>query len=277
MFPILLAAVSALITGSADFSGGRAARRAAPLSVTVIAHVLSLPALGICLVLVPGRPQPADLVWGFLAGAAGLAGVVLLYRGLAAGAMAVVAPVTAVTAAIIPIGVGLFTADSPGRLSLLGTVLAVLAIGLVSIGPARGRGHVSLSLVGLALAAGGFFGVFYLLLAQPSGSAGMWPLLAVRAGSIGLGLAIMAGIRAPFRLDRSVVPWAAGAGTLEMVGNALYLAAAARGHLSVVAAVASLYPVSTVLLALAVDRERLRPIQFAGLGLAAAALVLTTN
>jgi uncharacterized membrane protein len=67
------------------------------------------------------------------------------------------------------------------------------------------------------------------------------------------------------------------AGVFDITANALYLLAAQRGLLSVVAPIAALYPASTVLLALLVDRERLRPIQLAGLGLAATALVLVAT
>jgi drug/metabolite transporter (DMT)-like permease len=273
----VLAAISALAAGTADFSGGKASQRSSPLAVTVVSQILGMPLLVIGLLVMPGRPAPVDLAWGAVAGIAGFAGVVLLYRALSGGAMAVVAPVTAVTAALIPIIAGLFTARTPGMLALGGAILAVLAIGLVSLGPGGGRGAVSPRLVGLALAAGAFFGIFFTLFAQPSLDSGMWPLLAVRVGSISVGMLFMARTGTSYRLAPSILPWVAAVGALEMVGNALYLAAATRGYLSIVAAVASLYPVSTVMLALAVDRERLRPVQFAGLGLAAVALVLATS
>lgn len=269
--------MSALATGTADFSGGKASRRGSPLAVTVVSQLLGLPLLLVCLVVVPGTPGGTDLVWGAAAGLAGFAGVVLLYRALASGAMAVVAPITAVTAALIPIVAGLLTASNPGRLALIGATVAVLAIGLVSLGPGTGRGSVSARLVATALASGACFGIFMTLFAQPGADAGMWPLLAVRVASVGTGLVLMARTRTPYRLTRPGLAWSAAAGTLDILGNALYLAAATRGHLSVVAALASLYPVTTVLLALGVDRERLRPLQFAGLGLAAAALVLATG
>ena len=71
--------------------------------------------------------------------------------------------------------------------------------------------------------------------------------------------------------------WTSIAGCLDIAANALYVLAAARGVLSIVAPIASLYPVSTVLLALSVDKERVRPVQLAGLGLAATALVLVAT
>ncbi|GAA4706248.1 EamA family transporter [Phytohabitans rumicis] len=277
MTPIVLAAVSALVWGTADFSGGKASQRARPLTVTVVSQLLCLPALLVCVLLVPGTPTGADLAWGAGAGLAGFAGIVLLYRALAAGAMAVVAPVTAVTAAVVPIAAGLLTDRTPGAMALGGAGLAVVAIALVSLGPGAGRSAVTARLIGLSLLAGALFGLFFALLGQSSAEAGMWPLAAGRISSILVGVALLLRSRTPALLPRPVLGWAAVAGTLDILANALYLAAAVRGHLSIVAAIAALYPASTVLLALAVDRERLRPVQLAGLGLAATALVLATT
>jgi drug/metabolite transporter (DMT)-like permease len=152
---------------------------------------------------------------------------------------------------------------------------AILAIGLVSIGP-RGGGPVSAALIAQSLLAGAMFGAFTSMLGQASAAAGMWSLAGVRATSIGLGLVVVWRSGGSLRLPRALWPTVVAAGGLDVAANAFYVAAAARGHLSVVAPVASLYPASTVLLALAVDRERLRMLQVAGLGLAATALVLTT-
>ncbi|MET7672488.1 EamA family transporter [Micromonospora luteifusca] len=276
MLPIVLAALAAVAFGTADFSGGKASRHADPIAVTVISQLLSVPLLVVLVLVVPGTPNAGDIGWGLLAGVAGAGGVMLLYRALATGMMAVVAPVTAITAAVVPIIAGLFTASFPGALALTGAGLAVLAIALVSLGEGGGQRVVSAQLVGLALAAGALFGVFYTLLGQADESAGMWPVAAVRASSIAFGLALAVGTGVRLRLGRRVFGWAAVAGLLDSAANALFLAAAARGHLSIVAAVAALYPGSTVLLALAVDRERLRAVQVAGLGFAAGALVLAS-
>jgi len=276
VLPIVLAAVSALAFGTADFSGGKASRWADPIAVTVVSQMLSLPLLVVLVLVVPGTPSALDLGWGLLAGVAGAGGVMLLYRALATGVMAVVAPVTAITAAIVPIVAGLVLTDSPGAVALGGAGLAVVAIALVSLGERGAARRVSGRVLAMALAAGLLFGVFFALLGQADESAGMWPVLAVRVSSVAFGLALAARTGTRLRLGRRVLGWAAAAGLLDSAANALFLAAAGRGHLSVVAAVASLYPASTVLLALAVDRERLRPVQLAGLGFAAAALVLSS-
>jgi drug/metabolite transporter (DMT)-like permease len=277
VLPIVLAAASALIWGTADFSGGKASQRGNPLAVTVVSQILSVPILAVCLLLVPGEPRVADLVWGATSGAAGVAGIVLLYRALAGGAMAVVAPVTAVTAAVVPMAVGLLVSRTPGTAALAGAGCAIVAIALVSLGPGGGRGSVTGGLVGLALLAGVLFGLFFALLGQASEQSGMWSLVGVRFASIGVGLAWAAVTRTPLRLSSRVMRWAALAGPLDTTANAFYIAAAARGHLTIVAAVASLYPATTVLLAFLVDREKMRLAQVAGLGLAAAALVLTAS
>ena len=274
MLSIVLAAASALVWGAADFCGGKASQRGSALAVTVVSQLLGFPVFVACLLLVPGAPQPSDLAWGAAAGVAGLAGIVLLYRGLSTGAMSVVAPITAVTAALVPMAVGLVMERPPGHLALAGAVCAVVAIALVSVGP-TGTGGVTARAVGLALAAGALFGVFFALLAQTHEDSGMWPLAGVRLASLPLGLALMAIRRVPVRVPRSTLWWVAAAGAGDIGANAFYLVAAREGLLSLVAPIASLYPVSTVLLAVAVNRERIRPVQLAGLGLAATALVLT--
>lgn len=280
MLSVVLAAFSALIWGAGDFCGGKATQRARALPVTVVAQLAGLPVVVLGLVLISATsPRPSDLGWGALAGVAGFAGLVLLYRGLAAGAMAIFAPVTAVTAAVVPLGAGLALGESPGTLALIGVCCAIIAIGLMSVQvAASGRqAVVTPRLILLALAAGTMFGVFFVLLGRAGDNAGMWPVLGVRVGSITLGLLLVARQRVSLRLDRPVVRWTVTAGVFDITANALYLLAAQRGLLSVVAPVAALYPASTVLLALLVDRERLRPVQLAGLGLAATALVLVAT
>jgi drug/metabolite transporter (DMT)-like permease len=278
VIPILLAAVSALVWGSADYCGGRATRRVNALAVTVVSQLFGLPVVVAGLVLLSGTPRPGDLLLGAIAGVAGLLGIVLLYRSLSTGAMAVAAPITAVTGALVPVLVGLLTEELPSTVALVGVVCAVLAIGLVSLAGAPAAGVVTPRMIGLALAAGTAFGLFFTVVAHTDRSSGLWPLAAARAVSVAIGLvmlAVLARRGGAMVLPRRVYGWVALAGVGDFGANAIYLVAVRGGLLSIVAPIAALYPVSTVLLALAVDKERVRPIQVAGLGLAAAALVLT--
>lgn len=293
MFAIVLAAASALIWGTADYSGGRASRRMPALRVAVLSKVFSLPALGLYLVLTPGRPTVAAALWGAAAGMVGLVALVIFYGTLSAGAMSVVAPVSAVTTAVLPFAVGLLTGDRPGATALLGVACAVLAIALVSLTPdrspeaaaqsrARGGG-AAVALVGRAMAAGAGFGLFFVLLDlandAAAGDAGLWPVAAAQAGALAIGGVLMLRSSGPGPVSRRgpLIGWLVAAGVLDMTANALYLVAVRDGLLSIVAPVAALYPMSTVLLALVLDRERVRPVQVAGLGLAVAALVLVAS
>jgi drug/metabolite transporter (DMT)-like permease len=278
VLPILLAAVSAGVWGTSDFCGGKATQRAAALTVAVLSQVAGLPVLAVALIAVGGGP-PGWPVFGrgLIAGIAGFIGLLLLYRGLSQGAMAVFAPITAVFSALVPLVVGLIVDRAPSPLALAGVVCAVVAIGLVSLtGGARGK--VTPRLVLLALLSGAMFGTVFAILGQAGGAeAGMWPLVGMRAGSIGAGLLVVARTRTSLRLTGPSLRWAMLAGPLDILANVLYLMAANRGLLPVVAPIAALYPVSTVLLAFWVDRERVRAVQIAGLGLAATALILVAS
>lgn len=276
MLPIVLATACALVWGTSDFCGGKSSQRASSLAVTVVSQIAALPVLLVGLLVVPGAARATDLAWGLLAGIAGLAGIVLLYRGLSTGAMAIISPVTALTAAVVPLAIGLVLDGGLSPLGYVGTVCAVVAIALVSAAPGDG-GRVTRGAIGLALAAGASFGVFFVIVGQAHPDSGLWVLVGVRLASIPLGLALAARSRTPLRLPRASLPWAVAAGSLDLLANILFLLAATRGHLGIVAVLASLYPASTVLLALTVDKERVRGVQVAGLGLAATALVLVAT
>ena len=277
MLPILLAALSAVVWGVGDFSGGKATQTSRALSVTVVSQLISLPVLVACVALV-GRPAPTwgVLGWGVVAGAIGFGGILLLYRGLSRGAMAVFAPISAVTTALVPLIVGLVVDRTPSLPALVGAGCAVVAIGLVS--RAQGGGaRATPQIIGLALLCGLCFGIFFAVLGKAGHHAGLWPLVGVRIGSLGAGLITVAVTRAPLVLNRAPFRWALVAGATDILANALYLLASMHGPLAIVAPIGALYPVSTVLLALAVDRERVAPAQLAGLGLAATALVLAAS
>lgn len=277
MTAVLLAAVSALVYGSADYCGGVATRRTHALAVTVLSQMAVLPLIVVVTVLVGGTSTLAGAGWGALAGIAGFTGLVLLYHGLSGGAMAVVAPTTAVTAALVPLVVGLALEQWPGTLAFSGVSLAVVAIGLVSLAPGNHREQAMPRLLALAIVAGVLFGLFFIALDRAGTDAGMWPLVWARLAAVGLGLAVAVRLRVGLSPGRTAWPWILGAGLLDVSANVCYLLAAQLGALSIVAPIAGLYPVSTVLLALSVDRERLRPLQVVGLGLAATALVLVSG
>jgi drug/metabolite transporter (DMT)-like permease len=280
---VALAALSGLIWGVGDFSGGKATQRAAVLPVVWVSKLVSLPLLAIYLVATYVPVTPIGLAWGGLAGIAGVVGLVLFYRALSAGAMTVVAPVTGVTSAAIPVVVGLVAGERPSPSRLLGVGCALVAIALVSLAPhpAGRRQVVSRRLVAAALGAGISFALFFILLAvagkAAGSSVGLWPIAGSQLSSVVI-LALLLMMTRPGPWPRqATLGWTIVAGPCDMTANVLYLLATRGGDLSIVAPIAALYPVTTVILALIIEHERLRGIQVAGLIFAVVALVLVSR
>ncbi len=282
MFAVVLAALSGLVWGAGDFAGGKATQRVPAIASVALSKAVALPALGLYLVLIPGTPRLASFGWGALAGICGGAAMIVFYRALSGGAMAVVAPVSAVTAALVPLVIGLIIEAFPGPLPVIGAGCAIVAIALVSLAPRDENTTLSLRLVLLALVAGAGFGLFFVFLNRAGdaagGHGGLWPVLAAHLAALSLCGVLALRLRgSALRLRGITIVWVVVAGVFDMTANVLYLAAAQDGLLSIVAPISSLYPVSTVILAMLIDRERMRPVQLAGLGLAATALVLVAS
>jgi drug/metabolite transporter (DMT)-like permease len=280
---VALAVLSGLIWGIGDFAGGKATQRAGALLVVWVSKLVSLPLLAIYLIAMYVPITPIGLTWGAMAGVAGLVGLVLFYRALSAGAMTIVAPVTGVTSAAIPVVVGLVWGERPSGARLLGIGCALLAIALVSITPnPSGRPQVvSWRLIAVALGSGAGFGLFFILLAVANeaagGSVGLWPIAGSQLSALIIGGLLILMVR-PGPWPRGVgMRFTMVAGPCDMTANALFLLAARTGDLSIVAPLAALYPVTTVILALVIDHERLRGVQIAGLAFAVAALVLVSS
>lgn len=279
----MLALASAVTYGAADFMGGMASRRASTLSVVLWSQLAGVLVVAAGLVFLPAaRPTAGDLAWGAAAGIAGIAGVGLLYHALSIAPMSVVAPVTGVCALSLPVLVGLVAGERPGVAALAGVPVAAVAVVLISREGAiedavEGRAPATARGLMVALTSGMIIGLFLVLLAQADPRSGLWPLLGARAAAVSSGLLFARLARRGIRLERAVVPLVLLGGFTDMLANVLYLLATQRGLLSVVATLTSLYPGATVLLAAVVLRERLRPVQLAGLACAGAAIVLMTS
>lgn len=264
---------SALTWGAGDFSGGYAARAATVTTVVLLSQLVGASLL-LVLALLLGEPvpSPASLGFGALAGLCGAMGLLGLYTGLSRGSMGVVAPLSAVFAALLPTLLTLAVEGLPGWSTLAGFPLALAAIWLLS-SSAGGR-STGMRDVLLALGAGAGFGLFFICVDAAGGHGFLWTLLCARAASISL-FAVAAVLRGGIPAQRPRQLAVIGlCGVCDTAGNALFALAADSGRLDVVALTTSLYPAGTILLACLLLKERIAPRQWVGVAAALGALAL---
>jgi uncharacterized membrane protein len=270
---VFLSLFAALTYGLSDFVGGVLTRRASAWAVAATSQATAT--LLACLLVIRsgGQPDTRALLWGILAGIGAGAGNVYIYRGLAGGRIAVVAPLSALTAAALPVLVGLATGERPGILPTIGVLLALPAIWLVSGGGSRSMPAGRADIVN-GVVAGTGFGLQFSALGQIPEEAGLIPLAVSQAASV---VAIVMGaiaVSAPWMPRDRFSALGVVAGLLAGTATVCFQLAAQFGLLAIAAALTSLYPAVTVLLAAVVLRERIHKTQGFGLTLAAAAVVL---
>ena len=270
---VVFGLLSAIAWGSGDFGGGMLSRRA-PLFGVVIVTQLSGTFAALVLAIGRGEPIPAgmDIVWAIGAGLSGVVGITSLYHALSVGRMGVVAPVTGVLAAIVPVSIGLVFKGVPATPVLAGIVVALVAVVVVTRAPSRVPGRPS----GLrwAIVAGLAIGSFNTCAGQLSLAGAFAPLVLIRLIQVTVIASLVIVGRRAWRVDRGTAVRLAGVGLLDMTGNAAYILAAQTGHLAVAAVLSSLYPVATVVLAIIVLREHLSRSHVVGIALTAVAIVL---
>lgn len=282
---VLLATLSAAAFGVGDFLGGMSARQMAAVTAALVAQATGLLLLLVLAPVAGGSPTGGDLIWGSAAGVVGMAGLIAFYWALGAGRMTVVAPVSAVTSALVPLAFGLLDGERPGGLALAGALLALPAIVLIAREPGDPHGDDELDspprqdstikVLVAAAAAGAAFGTFFVLISRSGHGSGLFPLAAARGASVLLVAAAIVVIR-PGRADPAGARTAVLAGVFDVSANALFLLASREGLLTLVGVIGSMYPASTVVLARVVLNERLAAHQLVGLALAAASLVAVT-
>jgi drug/metabolite transporter (DMT)-like permease len=272
---IALALAASASWGLGDFYGGLTSRRLHVLTVLVVQQIFGL-AFALTWVMASGDgvPSAGALAWASAAGASGCLGIGSLYRGMAIGAMGIVAPVSAVSAAI-PFAVGMASGERPGALQVLGVVLALAGVAVASREPAALGGGRAAG-VGLALLAALGFGLYFVFADRAAEESVPFAVATARGASLLLAivaaLAVGAALRPP---SRSFLPVLALIGLCDVGANMLFSLATTRGYLSIVSVLSALYPVVTVALAATVLHERVAPTQRLGVAgaLTGAALI----
>jgi drug/metabolite transporter (DMT)-like permease len=273
----VLALASAIGYGVSDFVGGIASRRVAALRVVLISYPLAMVLLGILAVVVGGTISTPAVVWGLLCGVSQAFGVWWFYAALGAGPISVVSPLTAVLVAGVPVSVGLAIGERPGLVAGVGTVLALLAVVLVSREatdederPHRFTAKVAWLTVGSGLA----FGLNFVLIHQAPVDAHLWPLFFARVSATAVVL-LVAAFTGNFHAPRGFpLRMALAAALLDTGANVAMLLALQASMLSLASVLMSLYPAATVLLAIVVLRERVTRWQALGMVLALVAVGL---
>jgi drug/metabolite transporter (DMT)-like permease len=263
---LVLALTAALAYGASDFVGGTGSRQHSPWGVVLVGQVCGAGLMIACGLLAPADPRAADFAWALLAGAGSATGSIFLYRGLARGQMGLVAPVSAVGAAVLPVLVGVTLGERPAWLAWLGVLVALPGIWLVSRGSVASAAGRQGALVDGA-AAGAGFGVLFIALGQVSSDAGFAPLAANQLVGAAVTVVVAAALGQEWRPRPGVLPWGGASGALGAAGTLTFLLATHATDLGVAAVLTSLYPVVTVLLASVALGERLGGGQRLGIGI----------
>jgi drug/metabolite transporter (DMT)-like permease len=272
----LLALGASLSWGLGDFLGGVKARVLPSLVVLALSQPFGLAALGIAVAArgtgIPGN----EVAWAALAALFGTVGLFAFYRGMAAGAISVVAPIAAVAAGIPVIWGVAVSGDHVSGLQGIGFVAALggSVVASLELRPERTQIAAGVGWAALAMLA---FGAYYVPMHAASTQDWLWPAFLFRCTSVTLVWAVVLARRAHPRGLRGHWPGLVAIGFLDTGGNTLFAAASsAHGLLSVVSVLASLYPVVTVLLARLVLGERVQRTQDVGVLVTLAGVALIT-
>jgi drug/metabolite transporter (DMT)-like permease len=274
---VVLGLAAAILYGVGDFAGGIASRRHTAITVLLTSYPVGAVLMAAMLPLFGGHNDMKATVYGIAGGAAGLLGVVLMYSLMTVAPINVISPVTAVLAAIVPVVVGVGIGERPHLNAWLGIVLGLWAVVLVSrTTDDHPHGRMRPTTLLLALVSGLGFGFYFVFLARAGDDSGLWPLVISRFSSALL-IVPLAFARGAFAAIRGrMFPIVILAGACDAMANMCFLLASRHGLLSVASVLTSLYPATTVILAVWLLREHTSQVQRWGLALAAGSIVLIT-
>jgi len=260
----LLALTGGLMWGVGDFFGGLASRRIAVITVVVVSQAIGLAGL---LIWVAATRDPfpgfVELLPAAGAGVAVLAGITAFYRGLAIGAMGIVAPITA-AGPVVPLTVDAAHGSTPTALQWLGIAFILLGVATLSWeGRASGQARIA-SGAGLAILAALGFGLYFVGIDAGADESASWAVVAARITAVSLGAVVALASSRSLRAPRSMLPMLVAVGLIDTSANVLVAAATTYGAAGIVAVLSSLYPIVTMVLARIIVGERLGATKRAG-------------
>ena len=272
----LLALLSSVLWGTADFEGGRLSKKHAPIAVLGFSQVIGL-IFGITLVVFFGDSgaqafgDGGYLIPGICAGFLGYFGLICLYAGLASGSMGVVSPISALSA-VIPLSYALMNGDSLSRITSIGIVLALIGAFCAS-GPELSQGLPIRPLL-LAIGAACGFGTSLTFISIGSQTSALMTMVTMRAATFIVTIAIALRYRTTGGFSKNEYPSLIFIGVADFLANLLLGIACTKGLVSVAMVLGSMYPIATAVLAFRFLHERLHRVQYVGIILAVSGVAL---
>lgn len=269
MFYIVTSLIAAGMMGAGDFFGGLAARRAPVALVGFVGQMIGLIVVAAIVLLGAERFTHRPFIIGVSAGACGSIALLSLYRGLAIGRVAIVAPLSAVLGALLPVVIAIITGHDFGVMKWIGIVAGLVAVYVLSLpGSEEGSENKETGLVH-AIAAGVSLAFFYMLLGNKETHGSIWTLLGERISVCAVMMIVML-VRRQFKINKNTpaLSYILIAGACDIIGNLSFLHSATHGPLPMVALISSLYPASTLFLGWALLKEPLTKRLFLGIILA---------
>lgn len=267
----LLALLSSLLWGSADYHAGNLSKKLPTMVVLGINQAFGL-LFGIFLVIIsqgwiaPSLAADGYLINGALAGACGYIGLLCLYAGLSSGRMGVVSPISSLSV-LIPLFFALvIQGDQISTPVMMGIVAAVIG-GFLASGPEMTQG-LPMRPVLLALGAALGFGAALTFMAIGSQESSLMTMTTMRATTFFVSVGFFIN-RGDFGgVSKRDIPLLAGIGIADFSANLLLGVATTKGLVSIAMVLGSLYPIATAVLAYIFLHERLHKAQYIGVLLA---------
>jgi uncharacterized membrane protein len=272
----LLAILSSILWGGADFFGGKLSKRYQAIAVTAVSQAFGL-LIGITIILVSSSWIKPNLSWdgyflsGICAGLLGFLGLIAFYTGLATGRMGVVAPISALSV-LIPLTIAFINGEKPSSAQLLGMSIALTGAVFAS-GPEL-KGGLAVKPIVLAVIAAFGFGAAIAFIAKGSESSAIMTMTTMRFSTFIVALFLFARFRTTGGFKKKDMPVLVGIGAADFIANLLLGVATTKGLVSLAVVLGSLYPIVTALLAFKILHERLHKIQYVGIGFAIAGVAV---
>jgi drug/metabolite transporter (DMT)-like permease len=269
---IVLALGASLTWGLADFFGPLQGRKLGALRTLVYVQLGGLIGIAVIVAVRAQGPEDAVALLAIPAAVSGSLGLFAYYRGIAVGAISVVAPIAGVSA-VIPVIVGIASGESPSALQLAGIACALLGVFFAAREPGRTDARFAAG-AGLAVLAAIGFGGYFPFMHAAGDADPWWASLIFRLASTSVILLAAAIHRPSLGVPGRLLPLLALIGLGDMFGNLLFAAASGSGLVSVTSVLASLYPIVTVVLARIVLHEKVSRAQEGGIVLTLAGVAL---